>query len=214
MTVTYPKRRIVVDTREQNPWAFPLERSMRAKLDQGDYSLEGLEYWVSIERKSLSDLVSSLTRGRDRFFRECERLRDCCAHALIVVEGTIQQIAGGDYLSGANPGAILNSLASWSMRHGIHVVFGGDRDHSMAYARCVLVHAEKQFDEPVSEAVLCRQGGNGGLAKNGRRLFQSSRCCKSCDSTSASQTRTDGSQPTARSTKTKTRASTSRRGKS
>ena len=58
---------IVVDTREQSPWAFedhPAE-VVRAKLDAGDYAvlLDGRPVGV-VERKKKSDFASGLMRGR------------------------------------------------------------------------------------------------------------------------------------------------------
>ncbi len=68
---------VVVDTREQHPWAFrgfrhdadrnnvpmivPIEN--RA-LDTGDYSISGLEQRIAIERKSLDDLYNTVIHGR------------------------------------------------------------------------------------------------------------------------------------------------------
>ena len=43
---------IIVDTREQKPWDFNDNfNTTKAKLDTGDYSIEGLEHILCIERK-------------------------------------------------------------------------------------------------------------------------------------------------------------------
>lgn len=88
---------ILVDSREQAPFAFLGFTEIRtrqrnkqqikvshpyvvqcttATLTTGDYSIDGLQSQITIERKSLSDLVGTLTADRDRFVRELERMSD------------------------------------------------------------------------------------------------------------------------------------------
>ena len=43
--------KIIIDTREQKPWEFPGHTTAVQKLDTGDYSVEGLEDILCIERK-------------------------------------------------------------------------------------------------------------------------------------------------------------------
>jgi ERCC4-type nuclease len=63
---------VVVDTREQEPYSFDSDKvsAVRKALPAGDYSLVGLEERVAVERKSLTDFVSTVIRGRKRFHRE------------------------------------------------------------------------------------------------------------------------------------------------
>ena len=65
--------KIIIDTREQAPFAFRHERmdatTEPGTLAVGDYSLAGLEDRVAVERKSLPDLVMCLGRERERFER-------------------------------------------------------------------------------------------------------------------------------------------------
>lgn len=69
--------KIIIDTREQAPFAFRHERmdatTEPGTLAVGDYSLAGLEDRVAVERKSLPDLVMCLGRERERFERELAR---------------------------------------------------------------------------------------------------------------------------------------------
>ena len=68
--------RVVVDTREQEPYAFDPRRVtvVRRALPAGDYSVEGWEGAVAVERKTLEDFVSTVIRGRARFRKELRRL--------------------------------------------------------------------------------------------------------------------------------------------
>lgn len=68
---------ILIDSREKYPWTFA-EKGLEViskKLDTGDYSIEGMEKIVCIERKrSISEWSLNLTSKR--FFREIERMVD------------------------------------------------------------------------------------------------------------------------------------------
>ena len=67
--------RILIDTREQNDYSFSVP-VVRRKLEAGDYSVEGLETRVAVERKSLSDFVSTVIHARKRFHAELRKLAD------------------------------------------------------------------------------------------------------------------------------------------
>ena len=60
---------IVIDTREQEPYSFDsrLVAAVRRALPAGDYSVEGMEERVAVERKSLDDFVSTVIHARRRF---------------------------------------------------------------------------------------------------------------------------------------------------
>lgn len=58
---------IIIDTREQSPYQFPGSGTIgfkEAALKWGDYSLEGGEKIIAIERKSFGDYVNSVSSGR------------------------------------------------------------------------------------------------------------------------------------------------------
>lgn len=76
---------LVVDTREQRPLTFTHLAAERGTLATGDYSVDGLHSRFAVERKSVPDLVGSLTQGRERFFRELERMRGMDFARLLIV---------------------------------------------------------------------------------------------------------------------------------
>lgn len=85
------KYSIWVDTREKptHAWRFSPSSwcagSIQRKLDEGDYSVEGLESVVAVERKaSPAEISNNLTD--DRFARELERLSEKVAYPIIVCE--------------------------------------------------------------------------------------------------------------------------------
>ncbi len=120
---------IVVDTREQLPYAFRGADvdTARGTLASGDYSISGLESEVTVERKSLVDLFGTVGRGRARFERELERMSGM-SFAAIVVEATLEDVLRRPpQRARISPRAVVGSLLSWQVRYGVHVVFAGDR---------------------------------------------------------------------------------------
>lgn len=119
--------RVVVDTREQLPLDFSRWADItveRGTLNAADYSLRGLEDRFGLERKSIPDLVASVTTGRERLIRELERLRGYEVKA-ILVEGTLEQIARHDYRSQANPESVMQTLAAWQVKYGCPTLWCG-----------------------------------------------------------------------------------------
>lgn len=120
---------ILIDTREQCPLEFENFATETATLPVGDYGLPGFSNWDNpqfvIERKSLGDLVGSLTSGRKRFLREVEKLRQF-RFAAIVIEASRGDVESGNFRSKATPASIMASLTAIQVRCGIHVVWAGD----------------------------------------------------------------------------------------
>lgn len=88
---------ILIDTREQTPWAFPPEmaQTTRATLRQGDYALAEDESFA-IERKSLADFLGTVSTGWERFKRELRRMDNAGSPAkVIIVEGTLTHLFFG-----------------------------------------------------------------------------------------------------------------------
>ena len=117
---------IIIDTREQRPYAFAGCDTVRACLPSGDYSVQGLEAGIAIERKSLADFVGSVTVGRERFWRELERLRPLRVRA-VVVEASLAQIERGAYRSTVSPRAIFATVLAISVDFQIPVILAGNR---------------------------------------------------------------------------------------
>lgn len=95
---------LLVDSNEQAPYGFqniparaehngrrPVVRVVRRKLKTADYSIEGLEDKVAVERKSLEDLFGTLGQRREQFGDEFERMSqmDYCG---VVVEADWREI--------------------------------------------------------------------------------------------------------------------------
>lgn len=112
---------IIEDSRERHPLDFspyePFGVSVkRVKRRTGDYTIEGFERQVLIERKAFNDCVSTLTHGRERFTRE---MYDRGAFAIVkhlVVEASFADLSRPyPFAPGANPESIVNSLFALTM---------------------------------------------------------------------------------------------------
>ena len=124
--------RIIQDSREQAPYTFnaPKYAGVTVEvgtLQTGDYSLHGLTDRIALERKSLSDLCGTLTTGRERFQRECERGRGLEYFGL-VIEASMDDVRHHNYRSAMTPQSLLQTLAAWSIRYGLHVHWCGSRE--------------------------------------------------------------------------------------
>jgi ERCC4-type nuclease len=139
-----PKPVALVDTREQCP--FPLAANhpnwiggeRRATLATGDYTVEGMEEVLALERKSLSDAVQSTMSGRARFIRSCERLAAYRWKA-ILIEATYEEmktpyLLDGEAEQAAHPNAVCGTLDAIEAKFGIPVLYTS-RIHDLATER-------------------------------------------------------------------------------
>lgn len=127
---------IRVDTREQDPFTFASVNMpvlpftvVRGTLRTGDYAddarvdLPPAEQAV-VERKSLADLYGTMSRGRERFERECERLAEF-GHAALVIEATWAEILNPNaflpHATQMNPKSVAAGLIAYSQRYGVHI---------------------------------------------------------------------------------------------
>lgn len=137
---------VVVDTREQAPWVFSSSvRVVRDTVPTGaDYTVLGYESLIGIERKSLQDLVGSLTQGRERFTRSLVAL-STRRWRRIIVEAPLSQLLWGDYRSHAHPSSILGSVCSIDV-DGIPVSFADDAGAAAQLAERWLMKAAKRAE--------------------------------------------------------------------
>jgi len=135
---------VVVDTREQDPYAFDAScEVVRRALPAGDYSIEGFEDSVAVERKTLEDFVSTVIRQRKRFYRELQRLEEYEA-ACVVVESDLRDVLNGDYRSGAHPNAVLGTVISIVVDFQIPVFFCSDQQVACRFVEEFLLRLHRK----------------------------------------------------------------------
>ena len=142
---TDAKITIISDTREQDSLdfsGFHGVESVRQGLKTGDYSIQGFENRICFERKTVSDLVSTLIGGHERFLREMERMKSFEV-AYILVEHT----AGTVYRYCAKQGwelkfdTVIQSLLAYAYHYRVRVRFCKDREDMAKY----IVTKSKEF---------------------------------------------------------------------
>ena len=140
----YKPYKIIRDTREKkgHGWYFRATAECDGmdvkKLDTGDYSIEGYEDMIMVERKSISDLWNSLLQGRERFMKEMDRAKEIPARYLII-EGTMKDVQKGTRYSIVKGDTMIANLISLEQKYGIHVIFTDKRkDVAQRYVRGLL----------------------------------------------------------------------------
>ncbi len=117
---------VLIDTREQRPWSFSRDTTSEfVTLDSGDYSFAGYSDRVRVERKSLADLVGSITVGRERFLDECRRLT-AFEFRLLVVESSVEAVLAHAYRSATVPQSVLGSVIALHVDFGLPCIWAGD----------------------------------------------------------------------------------------
>lgn len=82
-----------------------------------DYSIEGLEEFIQIERKSLEDLYGTLGGRRGEFEAEIARINEC-EFAAVIVEASWRQILHEPpRRSQLNPRSVEGTIQAWSIRY-------------------------------------------------------------------------------------------------
>lgn len=128
-----PKPIVLVDTREQLPlplWEnhsnwFGGKKSVT--LESGDYSVEGMQDIISLERKSMADAIGSTMAGRERFLRSCARLAQFRWKA-ILIEASYEDMKTPyykyeDLVTEAHPNAVCGTLDAIEAKFGIPILY-------------------------------------------------------------------------------------------
>ena len=125
---------IIIDTREQQPWLFENYAQANRKLDAGDYSIEGLETVLSIERKkSVSEIANNIVEPR---FKDAISRLAQLKYSFLLLEFDIEDVL--NYPVGStlprklwdkvkvSPSFLMKHVLDWQIVHNIHVMFCGD----------------------------------------------------------------------------------------
>jgi hypothetical protein len=144
---------ILESSAEQHPWTFQnivfggqqwIVKRKRQYLKTADYSIEGFEDRILVERKA-DDFISSITTERRRFENEHERMKavvDAGGFCCVIVENSLAAIC--DELDDPNSGrrvssdTVIGTVATMPRRSGVHWIFAGDRRRAELVAFKVL----------------------------------------------------------------------------
>lgn len=130
---------IIQDTREQKPLDFnndAVGQVIVTKLDTGDYSIQGLEDILCVERKSgLMEFYNNCTQPR--FWREMERMAGY-KYKFLIMEFPLKDIQDFPYSLNVaksvwskltlSPQYLLSCISRIQVDYGINVIFAENRD--------------------------------------------------------------------------------------
>jgi len=128
---------ILYDDREKQPWKFQIFPMKRKRLKTGDYTIEGFEDLIAIEKKSgILELLTNLSgQDRIRFEKTLLRLSKFPFKALVVEDdftSAPQALKILQRKSGRIVKVNMTSLNCWlakiTMQYGIPVLFIGPPD--------------------------------------------------------------------------------------
>jgi ERCC4-type nuclease len=137
---------IIVDTREQQPWEFGLHSTAKRKLDTGDYSIEGLEHILAIERKkSVSEIANNITESR---FKDVLQRLGNIQYKFMLFEFELEDVynfpVGSDIPKKLwdkikiSPKYLLKYLTELQLNYGIHILYCGDASNAEKMAVSIM----------------------------------------------------------------------------
>jgi len=128
--------KLIVDTREKTPWVFSSYDVISRKLNTGDYSIEGFEDVISIERKkTTSEWATNVFEKR--FHEELLRSKNL-RHFYIICEFTLDDLMKFPANSGipkylwgkikVSPHLLLKKTIEIQQEFpNVHIVYAGNR---------------------------------------------------------------------------------------
>lgn len=143
---------ILESSAEQAPWDFSniimggfhwIIKRKRQYMKTADYSIEGMEDHILIERKSPSDLVGSVCAGHRRLANEHQRMLEvvqsggfCC----LICEGSFSEIDDELQTDGRYAAAetLMGCTSRWPRVYRVPWYFAGDRRRAELLAWRVL----------------------------------------------------------------------------
>ena len=106
----------LIDGREQTPWDMSPMQVKRKSIPSGDYSIQGLERYIALERKSYSDFLNCVGGSRDRF-ENCVARLACLRHSAIVIEGKYSDVIAGNFgMSKLTVAQVKGAVHSWNKK--------------------------------------------------------------------------------------------------
>lgn len=130
---------VVRDDREKKPYSFdsvPVNFTVStARLETGDYTVAGFEDVFAIERKSIPDLIQSVTWGRKNFEAEIQRAQSFAEWA-IIIEGVPSDVnkyiqkARRRYGAKVHPNQVHGTVNGWNKHKGANFIWAGSREEA------------------------------------------------------------------------------------
>jgi len=167
--------KVVCDTRENKPlWTT----GVRKALATGDYSYEGYEDQITVERKGPQDVFGSIGAGRRRFWRGVRRLaryNHQGGFGGLVVETTRQGILKFPRRGRVHPNQALGTLERCQVEYNIPVAYAEGRVEARMIVKTWLRMAVEKVEgmtlHSLDDICPCGQGGPVKEHDRRRKLF-------------------------------------------
>lgn len=132
---------VIVDTREKQPWNLNSSRVLGreiTKLDTGDYTVEGVEDKLCIDRKaSVSELAQNITTKR--FANELKRIKEF-PHAFLILEFSASDVFNFPDSADLPPAVkkrirvngnfLMRCLSRMQIKYDFNIIFAGNRSNA------------------------------------------------------------------------------------
>ena len=143
---SYDDLKIIVDTREQQPWSFDFNEIAVAKLDTGDYSVAGLEEVLCIERKkSVSEIANNIVEKR---YKDWTKRMSKYKYKFLMLEFDLDDVYRYPRIPDVpkklwekikvSPKFIIKCLIELQVYYNIQVVFCGDHENAERLALSIM----------------------------------------------------------------------------
>lgn len=124
--------RLLYDSREQLPLDFRdgvFDEVQRATLSVGDYACEvdGGRVPIYFERKGFVDLFNTMSGNYDRFKAELRRAASLNIKLVLLIEGSMREVAKGHEHCQFSGDAMLKKLATMYLKYDLEYHFCVDR---------------------------------------------------------------------------------------
>jgi len=127
---------IIIDTREQRPLFINSDINIpeeikfkRAKVEHGDYTIEGYEDQICIERKQQSDFESYISREyKNRTIGKLQRMKQEVKWRGLVVECDYDELYFDPISPDMTKEKVFNHILSFEVHYGMHVFPHRDRE--------------------------------------------------------------------------------------
>jgi ERCC4-type nuclease len=146
--------KIIIDTREQKPWIFENYETTNAKLDTGDYSIQGMEHLLAIERKrNVSEFANNITEKR---FKDVIDRLNKIPHSFILFEFDMNDIMmfpiGSDIPKKLwpkiriSPTFILKNIIDLQINSKINFIFCSNASNAQTIAASIMKYIHRKYN--------------------------------------------------------------------
>jgi len=148
---------VIIDTKEKQPWKLTgssINEVVLHKLDTGDYTIQGYEHILTIERKK-STAEFAINIVEKRFPAFMQRMKEI-QHSYMVMEFSYDDVLEFPRNSGipkskwarlqVSSNFMVKRISEYLVEYGVPIIFAGDRENAERVCQSIM----KEFYEKYS----------------------------------------------------------------